>query len=77
MGLIGLMVFLWISFVYSKILSQHINDFLAVGLLGALVYIFIHGLVDVPYFKNDLSAQFWILLAAVAWFDKIKVKETK
>ena len=77
MGLIGLMVFLWISFVYSKILSQHINDFLAVGLLGALVYIFIHGLVDVPFFKNDLSAQFWILLAAVAWFDKIRVVETK
>jgi O-antigen ligase len=36
-------------------------------LLFALVAILIHGLVDVPYFKNDLAVQFWILagLAAV------------
>jgi hypothetical protein len=26
----------------------------------------VHGLVDVPYFKNDLSFEFWVLLA-IAW----------
>jgi len=25
--------------------------------------IVVHGLVDVPYFKNDLSLEFWVLLA--------------
>ena len=72
----GLVVLLWISFIYSKILSKHTNDFLAVGLFGALVYIFIHGLVDVPYFKNDLSAAFWVFLAGVVWFEKVDMKET-
>lgn len=76
MGFFGLMVLLWISFIYSRILSKHNNDFLAVGLFGALVYIFIHGLVDVPYFKNDLSAAFWVFLAGVVWFEKVDMKET-
>ena len=32
------------------------------GVAVALVAILVHGLVDVPYWKNDLSAEFWILL---------------
>jgi len=26
----------------------------------------VHGLVDVPYWKNDLSLEFWVLLA-LSW----------
>jgi O-antigen ligase len=33
------------------------------GVLLALVAVVVHGLVDVPYFKNDLSLEFWTLLA--------------
>lgn len=33
------------------------------ALLAAFVVILIHGLVDVPYFKNDLAVQFWLLAA--------------
>jgi len=29
----------------------------------ALLYAFVHGLFDVPYFKNDLSVMFWIFTA--------------
>ena len=36
------------------------------GVLLALVSIVVHGLVDVPYFKNDLSFEFWVLLA-ISW----------
>jgi O-antigen ligase len=36
------------------------------GVLLALVSMAVHGLVDVPYFKNDLSFEFWVLLA-IAW----------
>jgi putative inorganic carbon (hco3(-)) transporter len=36
---------------------------LHLGVLLALIGIVIHGLVDVPYFKNDLSLEFWVLLA--------------
>lgn len=35
---------------------------LELGVLLALVAVVAHGLVDVPYFKNDLSLEFWTLL---------------
>ena len=41
------------------------------GVLLAMVAVVVHGLVDVPYFKNDLSLEFWTILgigwAGVAW----------
>ena len=39
----------------SKVLS-----FTLVAILAQMI---IHGLVDVPYFKNDLSMLFWIIMA--------------
>jgi O-antigen ligase len=33
------------------------------GVLGGLVLWTVHGLVDSPYWKNDMSAEFWILAA--------------
>jgi putative inorganic carbon (HCO3(-)) transporter len=33
------------------------------GLFGAWVVFIVHGLVDSPYWKNDLSLEFWILAA--------------
>jgi len=33
-----------------------------IGILLAMVAVVVHGLVDVPYFKNDLSLEFWSLL---------------
>ena len=33
------------------------------GVLLALVAVVVHGLVDVPYWKNDLSLEFWALIA--------------
>lgn len=33
------------------------------GVLLALVAVVVHGLVDVPYWKNDLSLEFWALLS--------------
>ena len=39
------------------------RQWLPLAFLASLVYILIHGLVDVPYFKNDLALEFWVLLA--------------
>jgi O-antigen ligase len=33
------------------------------GVLGSLVLWGVHGLVDSPYWKNDMSVEFWILAA--------------
>ncbi|MBI2483842.1 O-antigen ligase family protein [Candidatus Uhrbacteria bacterium] len=38
----------------------------SLALITSMTTILLHGLVDVPYFKNDLSMQFW-LLNAIAW----------
>jgi O-antigen ligase len=35
------------------------------GALGALVMWIVHGLVDSPYWKNDMSVEFWTLAAVV------------
>ena len=32
------------------------------GVILVLVAVVLHGLVDVPYFKNDLALEFWALL---------------
>jgi O-antigen ligase len=39
---------------------------LCLGVLLAMVAVIVHGMVDVPYWKNDLSLEFWSLLA-VSW----------
>jgi putative inorganic carbon (HCO3(-)) transporter len=33
------------------------------GVLLALIAVVVHGMVDVPYFKNDLSLEFWSIVA--------------
>jgi len=38
---------------------------LAIGLLGTMITMCVHGLVDAPYFKNDLAVQCWWLGALV------------
>jgi O-antigen ligase len=71
-GLLGLAAFAWImvaGFVQSRNLwTDGAVEWRPIGLgvLLALVAVVVHGLVDVPYFKNDLSAEFWILLGLVA-----------
>jgi O-antigen ligase len=41
------------------------DKFLGIALLVGLVVYLVHGLVDVPYFKNDLAFLWWIYLAAI------------
>lgn len=69
-GLLGALLFLWIivkflwqSFkIYLKE-KEVSKKYLALGLLTSMLVIVIHGLVDVPYFKNDLSVLFWLMIA--------------
>ncbi|MDD4901620.1 MAG: O-antigen ligase family protein [Patescibacteria group bacterium] len=79
LGLAGLFLFVWIfgktiyllsSIVYHfKAKKDKTSLFLALGLLSAIIVIIVHGLVDVPYFKNDLSCIFWILVAILVLLD--------
>ncbi len=66
LGILGMVLFSWIFikfFILAKRVVNKNNKFLVLGLVGAMLVIFIHGLVDVPYFKNDLAVIFWIIIA--------------
>jgi len=75
LGLLGLLAVIWLEIEYFKInlksaikkyLSKLPAGILSITLIAVMAEIIIHGLVDVPYFKNDLSVLFWIFLAATA-----------
>ena len=68
-GLLGLVAFLWIML---RLLFETYRAFrsamgfekaLLWGVAGALLMWAAHGIVDTPYFKNDMSAEFWIFAA--------------
>ena len=74
LGILGALIFDWLIvkyliislglFLFNKKIKQNsVNRYLALGLFSAMIVILVHGLVDVPFFKNDLAALFFILLA--------------
>ncbi len=67
LGLAGLLLFAWIigKFFAMGIKNLKIseNKYMAIGLICAMIAIVVHGLADVPYFKNDLAVMFWLLVA--------------
>ena len=78
LGFFGLLVFIWLivkqlflSF-RSALKNKNRERFLILGVGTAMITIIIHGLVDVPYFKNDLSLIFWTIIALTAILTKEK-----
>lgn len=73
LGILGVIIFSWliikfliITFIQTKKLKREkdkIDSLISLSLFGAMTTITLHGLVDVPYFKNDLSVLFWIIMA--------------
>ncbi len=60
LGLLGLIAFGFLIFLFLRSLSYSTTFLLY---YFPLLQIFLHGLVDVPYFKNDLSILTWTLFA--------------
>ncbi len=75
LGLVGLIIFIWLWFKavvinffnFWRYRRQNNLAWLSWGLLGAWLSTVVHGLVDVPYFKNDLAVLFWLGLAMTIW----------
>jgi len=71
-GLLGLAAFAWIMITgfAQGWRGWRMGDAgwrpIELGILIALVGVVVHGLVDVPYFKNDLSLELWALMG-LAW----------
>jgi len=71
LGLGGLIAFAWLFLRYFWMNIRAISRnpgtrIMALTLIGVGIEIIIHGLVDVPYFKNDLSVLFWIIVAVAS-----------
>lgn len=63
LGLLGLIS--WLVIVSYGIWHGFKNrtKLYAFGLLLFLISILVHGLIDIPYFKNDLAMLFWLIFA--------------
>jgi len=61
-GLFGMVSFIGILFFVFRWTIKNKNKILGAMLLAAWTGLVVHGLVDVPYFKNDLAFLFWILV---------------
>lgn len=65
LGLAGLLIFLFlIIYFFIRISRSHGSTFFASTLCAAMIAILVHGIFDTTYFKNDLAAIFFLLLAA-------------
>lgn len=71
LGLAGLILFLIIILKFFKLGFQtlignsnisEVNKNLMVSIMAMMVVLLVHGLVDTPYFKNDLSVLFWLII---------------
>ena len=75
LGLVGLIVFILITIKFfrrgfRKITLGHSP--LAISCIAAMAALLVHGLVDVPYFKNDLAVLFWLVAGLMAVAEKDK-----
>ena len=79
-GLLGLAAFAWImvtGFIQGwRGWRTAAADWrpIQLGIVLALVAVVVHGLVDVPYFKNDLALEFWVLLGLVWAGNQLSMK---
>lgn len=72
LGLAGALLFCWLIIDACRrafrLVQSALTPFghqLVYGTLAALLAVVVHGIVDVPYFKNDLAIQFWFLLSLI------------
>ncbi len=85
-GLAGLLVFiviviLFFSYGFRSWYRMHAKHdpfaYVVLGLSLSLAVSLIHGIVDVPYFKNDLAALFWLSMGAMTVIASGRFKETE
>ncbi len=76
-GVLGVITFLWILYVMIKKAIYNImleySIYKAV-FLAYITAILVHGIVDVPYFKNDLSVFFWYVMGCIVVMDYLQYK---
>ncbi|MFI5205336.1 MAG: O-antigen ligase family protein [Candidatus Paceibacterales bacterium] len=80
-GILGLFAFMLIIVESFSVLIRNLDKskipVLGAGLIAVLTYIFVHGIVDVPYFKNDLSLEFWVFMALIEIWSRFFIEKSR
>ncbi|MBU1092632.1 O-antigen ligase family protein [Patescibacteria group bacterium] len=65
LGIVGLVGFIWLLAIWFKLVWSFVmeHNMIAITIVTAMVALLVHGMLDVAYWKNDLSALFWIIFA--------------
>ncbi len=70
LGLVGLAAFVWLVILFfrrvRRAYQRQVDKALVLGTMAAMIILLVHGLIDVPYFKNDLAILFWILIGLLS-----------
>lgn len=69
-GLAGLIAFFWLVVNFFRkaraaVKISHQTAPVVLGAGAAMIVLLVQGLIDVPYFKNDLSFLFWIIVGLI------------
>ena len=78
-GFLGLAAFVWLTVLCFTTLRKKLSaDYYVMTIisLSLLVGILVHGMVDVPFWKNDLSLLFWLLVGSIFVVRKQSAKES-
>lgn len=77
-GLVGLAGFIMLLVYFFRDNKKAIqaNRDLGIILLGIIIYVLIHGLVDTTYWRNDLALVFWMVIVANIFLTRKKEKNT-
>lgn len=76
-GLFGVIGFIGLMSVSLYWIFKNKNRLISATWLAVWTGFVVHGLVDVPYFKNDLAFLFWILIFFSWWFNRAVILEKK
>lgn len=64
-GLLGILAFVWLCWTWARLTLKRDGDARRLVFLFPLIAILVQGLVDVPYFKNDLAVVFWLFVILI------------
>lgn len=71
LGMLAVIVIIGYNFYLAN--KIRVNDkIVGAGLVAMLAVLVVHGLVDVPYFKNDLSFLFWLIMALPLYVENFR-----
>ena len=73
LGIIGLISLIGLIGRIAQLAWRNRRDVFTLAATSGLLTMFLHGLVDVPYFKNDLAILTWLLVAVLLIARKNKI----